>query len=45
MVRPIGRPEPLSVATYDREPSAARVRMPARRAWNVPQSEQEEIYR
>ena len=34
-VRPIGSPELFSVAANPRLPSAARVRMPARRAWNV----------
>lgn len=45
MVRPIGRPEPLRVATSSRLPSSVRVRMLARRAWNWPQSEQDEISR
>ena len=45
MARPIGMPEPFIVATKDRVPCVSRVRMFARRAWNVPQSEHEEISR
>ena len=44
-MRPIGSPELLSVAANPRLPSLARVRMPARRAWNVPQSDADAISR
>ena len=37
--------ELFSVAAKPRLPSAARVRMPARRAWNVPQSDADAISR
>ena len=44
-MRPIGSPELFSVAANPRLPSAARVRMPARRAWNVPKSDADAISR
>lgn len=44
-MRPMGRPEPLRVATSLGLPSSPRVRMFARRAWKVPKFETEEISR
>jgi hypothetical protein len=44
-VRPIGIAELFRVAANPRLPSAARVRIPARRAWNVPQSDADAISR
>ena len=41
----MGIPELLSVAANPRAPSFALVRMAARRAWNVPQSDADAISR
>ncbi len=41
----MGSPELLSVPAKPRVPSLALVRMPARRAWNVPQSDADAISR
>lgn len=45
IVRPSGKPDPLRVAGIPRVPPLDLVRIPARRAWNVPQFETLEISR